>query len=35
MSTMTNTGGQERARLLTRPFVVVTASALVLSLIHI
>ena len=29
MSTMTNTGGQERARLLTRPFVVVTASALV------
>jgi MFS family permease len=29
MSTMTSTGGQERARLLTRPFVVVTASALV------
>ena len=29
MSTMTNTGGQPRARLLTRPFVVVTASALV------
>ncbi len=29
MSTMTNTGGQARARLLTRPFVVVTASALV------
>lgn len=29
MSTMTSTGGQERARLLTRPFVLVTASALV------
>ena len=29
MSTMTTTGGQERARLLTRPFLVVTASALV------
>ena len=29
MSTMTTTGGEERARLLTRPFIVVTASALV------
>ena len=29
MSTMTNTGGQQQATLLTKPFVIVTASALV------